>query len=140
MKKPNFLWLSYTFLALFLINSKVQAQTAEERFQDLFITAGYATAFGAALGAASLAFYEQPEIHLQHIAVGASLGFIGGSVLGGYLIFSPIIGDNNESTTPSLVDSGLLNGNDFRVGIRPVFDPKNQKLLSAEIGASLLQF
>lgn len=67
-----------------------QGQSSEERFQDLFSTAAYACAFGATLGAAALAFQPEPEKHLKFIAVGASLGFIGGSVLGSYVVFSPV--------------------------------------------------
>ena len=63
----------------------------EERFQELFVTAGYATAFGAALGAASLSFYPQPDQNLRMIAVGASLGFIGGSLLGTYMALTPVM-------------------------------------------------
>ncbi len=67
------------------------AASTEEMFQEVFITAGYATAFGAALGAASLSLYENPQRHLQAIAIGASMGFIGGSILGSYLVLAPVI-------------------------------------------------
>lgn len=71
--------------------SVAKAQTTEERFQDLFVTAGYATAFGAALGAAMLSFVPDPAGELRYVAYGASLGFIGGSLMGTYVIFSPMI-------------------------------------------------
>ena len=81
-----------------------QAQTVEERFQDLFVTAGYATAFGAAIGTAFLAFHEDPSAHLRYVAVGASLGFLGGSVLGSYIIFSPMMSSDAD---PFPIQSGL---------------------------------
>lgn len=78
-------------LALSVPASRAQAQSTEERFQDLFVTAGYATAFGAALGAAMLSFVPDPASELRYVAIGASLGFIGGSVMGTYVIFSPML-------------------------------------------------
>ena len=69
----------------------------EERFQELFVTAGYATAFGAALGAASLSFYPQPDQNLRMIAVGASLGFIGGSLLGTYMALTPVMVEHSKA-------------------------------------------
>jgi hypothetical protein len=68
------------------------AESTEERFHDIFITAGYATAIGAGLGAASLSFYKHPEEKLKHVAIGASLGFIGGTILGSYIVLAPVIG------------------------------------------------
>jgi hypothetical protein len=82
------------------------AQSTEDQFKDLFITAGYATAFGAALGAATLSFKSNPESHLRFIAVGASLGFFGGSVLGTYVAFSPAFTWNEpqeKGALPNLV-------------------------------------
>lgn len=62
----------------------------EQRFQELFITAGYSTAFGAALGAAALGLSEQPREKLQYVAMGASVGFILGSAIGTYVIITPM--------------------------------------------------
>ena len=69
----------------------------EELFQDVFVTAGYCTAFGAALGVAVVALHENPTDNLRYIAVGASLGFIGGSLLGTYVVFSPGLVDASQS-------------------------------------------
>ena len=90
-------------VATMLLCTKLQAQqhSTEERFQDLFITAGYGAAFGAALGAAALSFKTSPENHLRYVAIGASLGFIGGSALGTYVIFSPMF---VEKETPAIHD------------------------------------
>ena len=76
--------------ALLANSRQAAAQATDERFQDLFVTAGYSTAFGAALGAAFLAFTDEPASQLRYVAMGASLGFIGGSILGTYIIFSPM--------------------------------------------------
>ena len=77
-------------------STRAAAQTTEERFQDLFVTAGYATAFGAALGAAMLSFVSDPASELRYVAYGASLGFISGSVMGTYVIFSPMLSLENQ--------------------------------------------
>lgn len=83
-------------------SSAAQAQSTEQRFNDLFITAGYSAAFGATLGLAALSFAERPEKHLNWVAVGASLGFIGGSVMGSYIVFSPLVATTPEPELPQL--------------------------------------
>ena len=88
-------------LVIYLTPNNAQAQTTEERFQDLFVTAGYATAFGAALGAAMLSFVPDPASELRYVAYGASLGFIGGSVMGTYIIFSPMLSMENHPSETS---------------------------------------
>ena len=102
MIKFSNLILSLIICGIVFINSgPALAQSTEERFRDLFVTAGYATAFGAALGAATLSFKTNPENHLRFIAVGASLGFIGGSALGSYVVFSPIFSYNEPKYGPT---------------------------------------
>lgn len=89
-------------LALYFASSIAKAQSTEERFQDLFVTAGYSTAFGAALGAAFLSFTSNPAQNVKYVAVGASAGFIGGSILGSYLIFSPVFITEHKKTEEGL--------------------------------------
>ena len=115
------------------------AQSTEEKFQDLFVTAGYCTAFGAAVGAATLAFLETPTENLRNVAMGASLGFIGGSVLGSYIIFAPGIGSVDDRSESSLLAGGasLPAG---KIVLRPTFDAKKGGVKSIESGVSLLQF
>ncbi|NRA43672.1 MAG: hypothetical protein HRU09_01820 [Oligoflexales bacterium] len=72
--------------------AKAQTKYAtEQHFHELFVTAGYSTAFGAALGAAALGLTDNPGEKLQYIATGASLGFIMGSVVGTYVILAPSV-------------------------------------------------
>lgn len=85
------LTLSLILFSSIFFATNLSAQTTEERFHDLFVTAGYATAFGAALGAACLSFTPDPSSELRFVAIGASLGFIGGSIMGSYIIFSPMM-------------------------------------------------
>lgn len=123
--------LSYT-----LVSQQAVAQSAEERFQDIFITAGYATAFGAAIGAAALGLQQDPEENLNYIAVGASLGFIGGSIMGAYMVFTPVMA---ESTTPT---QGLLAENleEGKIYVRPYLSSKSQKIQAIEGAMTLLTF
>lgn len=84
--------------------TKSFGQTTEERFHDLFVTAGYTTAFGAAFGAAILGLRKDSALDLQYIYAGASLGFIGGTLFGSYIIFSPVLtADSAGQRPPSLL-------------------------------------
>lgn len=125
-------------LAIFLLSGVVRAQSTEEKFKDLFITAGYATAFGAALGAAALGFQNHPEVHLNYIAIGASMGFIGGSILGTYIILSPgfVTLDTQNTNTVQLAE----NLNKGQLLIRPIFNAKSQRLSAIETGLKLAEF
>ena len=70
-------------LGVFLLPSAAWAKNAlqtEDGFREVFITAGYSAAFGAAIGAALLPFFPNPSLSsLRYVAGGASLGFIAGS-------------------------------------------------------------
>lgn len=125
------------FLTSTLLAAPAQAQTNEERFQDLFVTAGYATAFGAAIGTACLAWTDDPSANLQYVAMGASLGFLGGSIMGSWVIFSPMLGDASEPRR-----STLLGGDMPKSGlvVRPVFDQKAHRLVAVEGGMTLFSF
>ncbi len=114
-----------------------RAQGTEERFQDLFVTAGYCAAFGAALGTAMLAFQENPSENLRYVAMGASLGFIGGSALGTYIIFSPGLSDTGEPNTNTLA-MGQVPNEGFVV--HPVYDQKTHSISSIEGGMTIANF
>ena len=103
-----------------LVSGTSQAQmiTTEERFQDLFVTAGYGAAFGAAFGAALLSFQPKPEKNLKYVAIGASVGFIAGSLMGTYMIFTPVVSNFDDAQTYAIDNSQKA---DLRIS--PVFDP-----------------
>lgn len=105
-----------------LVSGHAQAQmiSTEERFQDLFVTAGYGAAFGAAFGAALLSFQPKPEKNLKYVAIGASVGFIAGSFMGTYMIFTPVVSNFDEAQTYAM-ETGTREG----IQISPVFDPAN---------------
>ncbi len=138
-------YLLVTFLCFGMWSPKAAAVGAqqqvatEERFQDLFVTAGYCTAFGAALGTAFLAFTANPSENLRFVAVGASLGFIGGSALGSYIIFSPLMSVEGPSRYSGTLASeaplpakGLV--------IRPTLDRMTHRITSVEGGMTLARF
>lgn len=129
----NFLLIS-TLLGLLnffpTYSSQALAQSTEERFHDLFTTAGYATAFGAALGAAVLSFQKQPEIHLRYVAIGASMGFIGGSVLGTYIIFSPVFSSSQDISTTNILTPTDTTHSQGTILIKPAFKADTFKVAS----------
>ncbi len=129
------LTLVLTFIITPWQHALAEPSATEERFQDLFITAGYSTALGAGFGTALLAFTPNPSENLRYIAIGASIGFISGTALGTYLIFSPIVASSNYS--PLNIEKGLpQNG----IVIRPVMSPKLSKVIALEAAASLFSF
>ncbi|MBC7533555.1 MAG: hypothetical protein H7318_18440 [Oligoflexus sp.] len=107
--------LSSTFMSS---TCHAQMITTEERFQDLFVTAGYGAAFGAAFGAALLSFQPKPDKNLKFVAIGASVGFIAGSLMGTYMIFSPVAGTFEDAQTYAFNDADKA-----PLRISPVFDP-----------------
>ena len=133
--------LSLGLYSTFATSAKADPST-EERFQDLFLTAGYTTAFGAALGTAVLFLNPNidPAANLRFIAMGASLGFIGGSIFGGYVIFSPLLtadavpqpGAGNLATASLLPARGLV--------VRPTYNTTTHQLASLEGGMTLWSF
>lgn len=125
----------FSIILSFVWTANTYAQNSEERFQDIFITAGYATAFGAALGAAALGLQQNPEENLNYIAVGASLGFIGGSVMGAYMVFTPVMADVVNSS-PSLMASNLRPRTLY---IRPHIN-RQSKVSAIEGAMTLLNF
>jgi hypothetical protein len=133
------LTLLFTMTITSLPAESAQAQNVEERFQDLFITAGYATAFGAAVGTAFLAFHEDPSRHLRYVAMGASLGFIGGSLLGSYVIFSPMVGENSDDASAnSLIASNSVPSQG--IAVRPTWNQETKSLAAVEAGMTLINF
>lgn len=117
-----------------------RAQSTEERFQDLFITAGYCTAFGAAAGTALLFLVspDAPTENLKYVAMGASLGFLGGSILGTYVIFSPMMAQADQPIGSTLLASQPLPERGFVV--RPVWDAGKNSMVAVEGGMTLLNF
>jgi hypothetical protein len=107
----------------------------EDRFQDMFVTAGYSAAAGAAVGAAVLTLQDKPVKHLKFISIGASLGFLSGTVFGGWMALAPILVENSQPIAPSLVGA-----KPSQIMLRPWIDLGSKSLKGVEAGAVLAQF
>lgn len=112
--------------------------STEEQFHDLFVTAGYSTVFGAALGAAVIGLSPNPSGNLRYIALGASAGFIAGSVVGTYFAFAPMVITGSPqpygTNDPLLLnDSTVGKKTDPKLVLKPVWNHSQRKL--AFVGA-----
>lgn len=129
--------LLLTMLLKLGTSSPAAAQSNDERFHDLFVTTGYTTALGAALGAAALTFKTHPENHLRFVAVGASLGFIGGTAAGSYMIFSPVVWNDRDQRPESLANLDLPV---HKLVVRPYFSAQTHQLNALEAAWNVMRF
>jgi len=137
----------YSIIVCFCVNFTLVAngQTTEERFHDLFITAGYSTVFGAALGTACLGLTENHAENLKFVAIGASLGFIGGSILGTYMIFSPMLVYNKSKAEDATLLSLQTGATEGGIVFRPAYNYIENQMrpgqsLACHIGAHGAQY
>jgi hypothetical protein len=86
---PALLITALTLIAPALARGESKASAIKDDFNALFVTAGYSTLLGAALGTATLAFTPHPKENTRYIGLGAAGGFIFGTLLGTYFVFSP---------------------------------------------------
>ena len=110
---------------------------SEQHFQELFVTAGYSTAFGAALGAAALGLTHEPSQNLQFIVTGASIGFIMGSIVGTYVIFTPVF---TYGPTTNMMGHLPFLKPDQPIALRPSWDLKTHQVESVDMSLLLASF
>ena len=110
----------------------------EDKFQEIFVTAGYSTAMGAALGAALLSFQDNPSAHLRYVAVGASVGFIGGTALGTFFAVSPSVRFSDNEQPQPIVASPTHK--ERQLIVSPVIDGKSFQVTSIQTGMILGRF
>lgn len=115
--------LTRLFVATLLALKSFSGQIAladmdtEEKFETVFVTAGYSTALGAGIGLALLAFTPDPGARMQrYLATGAATGFLGGAALGGYLVLRPDSTPPEEKLDPH--KKALRPGYPSRAGLR----------------------
>ena len=96
LKSTLLLGLSF-FMSFKTFGAPLSSKITADRFHQVFTTAAYSTALGGAIGTAALVFTPQPSENLRFIAVGASIGFLSGILLGGYLAFIPSFGKSSSS-------------------------------------------
>lgn len=131
--------LLMTFLATIATTMPLPARAdseLEEKFQDMFVTAGYSAAAGAAIGAALLTFQDAPLRKLNFISIGASVGFLGGTALGGWMVLAPIFVEET-STRSSLTAQNSPTG---QIVVRPWINVQQNALTGLEAGAVLARF
>ncbi len=116
-------------------NARAESEL-EGKFQDMFVTAGYSAAAGAAIGAAVLTFQDDPLKKLNFISIGASLGFLSGTALGGWIALAPILVEN-QSGQPSMLAQNSPTG---QVVLKPWIDISKRSLSGLEAGAVLARF
>lgn len=116
------------------------SMTLEQKYQDVFVSAGYATALGAGVGAALLAFKEDPTDHLRYVAIGASVGFFAGTAFGTYMVVAPSFSDETsprDNQTPNYAAGGAQEG---QVIVQPVVSTKDWTLSGVEAGMVVARF
>ena len=133
------------FLLLFLLvtalplPSRAYGQSSlESSFQDMFVTAGYSAAAGAAIGAAALAFQDNPGRNLKFISIGASVGFVGGLLFGGWVALSPALAEGPsqlETLSPLLTTD-----QSSRFAVRPWIHSETWSIVGIEAGTVLARF
>ena len=78
------------FLVLFLsfpVYGIDEDSKMNSNFEKVFTVAGYTTLIGAGVGTAALVFSDNPSENARYVAVGASVGFVAGCLLGATLWF-----------------------------------------------------
>jgi hypothetical protein len=119
------------------ISNQLHAESEMEgRFQDAFVTAGYSAAAGAAIGAALLTFQESPMEHLKYISMGASIGFLTGTALGGWIAIAPVFVENGKPTSDHLAGRGKMG----QVIFRPWIETNKNSLRGFEAGTTIASF
>ena len=124
--------LALTSAILFSSSSKGNLSiTTSQKFSNLFTTAGYSTVFGAAMGTAILGLSKKPSSNLKYIGIGASVGFISGSILGIFTSFYtrtkqvPVNDINSLERPRSNTESSH---SPFRFSISPLFETQQTGL------------
>lgn len=120
--KMRYHFLASFFVLLFSFNSLAASQATKitsNRFGQIFTTAAYSTALGGAVGTAVLAFTSRPAENLKFIAIGASIGFLSGTLLGGYLAFVPSFKKNSSAQNSTTFGGGI---NSKVLTVEAIFD------------------
>ena len=105
------------------------SQVTSNRFQHIFTTAAYSAALGGAIGTAVLAFTPKPADNLRFIAIGASIGFMSGILLGGYLAFVPTVKKSPSVGAEGVAYQSSLGGQipTNTLTVEAIFDEKSPR-------------
>lgn len=137
-KRIAVIFLVAAFFHSFLYANPNSTNTSG-RFQQIFTTAGYSAALGAALGAAVVGISKSPKKNSRYILLGASIGFITGSLFGTYLAFNPVF---TPKETPDQLDFSFSPPHlkTPTVTITPTIDLENPKQTSWKATFLLAKF
>ena len=133
--------MKYVRLSIILLSLagsvSARAEAGDERFFNLMMISGYSTVIGAAFGAALLAFTAQPGDHLDYVARGAAIGFLGGLAVGSFLVFSPLFIEEpwSRHSAPlqyldAVLDPALV---DAKLTLSPVISQRGVHALAARV-------
>jgi hypothetical protein len=120
-----------------LVSSLAPTYARAEPTRELFMSAAYGVLAGTLVGAATLAFTDQPGENLRNIARGASLGLYTGILLGLYVVYV-IPGEGEEEESEGDYAPSQESGN-FRPIISPLLSDTG-KIEGAHVSAKVLSF
>ena len=113
--------------------------TLEHKYQEVFVSAGYATALGAAVGAALLSFKDDPSNNLRYVAIGASVGFFAGTAFGTYLVVAPSFAmKDNDQLGPA--EFKATDAKQYQLVVQPPVSTQSWKIKGVETGMVLARF
>lgn len=117
-----------TSLALILALQLLSSPARADEGREFMAACTYGLFAGTLVGAASLAFTEQPGNNLNRVARGASLGFYAGILLGLYAIY--LVPDAPDPDSPDLYQKpgrGDINKKSlFNVAVLPTLNQHNR--------------
>lgn len=119
--------------------ASASALTLEHKYQEVFVSAGYATALGAAVGAALLSFKEDPSDNLRYVAIGASIGFFAGTVFGTYLVVAPSFALHDEQMVGP-TELNVAEVKEYQLIVQPTVSTTSWKIRGIETGMVLARF
>ncbi len=117
--------LTLVSVALIFCGQKTVAQTSERGSSKEFVmSCTYGVLAGTLVGAAMLAFTDQPGENLSKVARGASLGLYTGILLGLYVVY----GVSDEEEEPDMANgpsaSWKLKTSSLKWALAPAFNQK----------------
>lgn len=116
------------------------SMTLEQKYQDVFVSAGYSTALGAAVGGALLAFKEEPSEHLRYIAIGASIGFFAGTAFGTYMVVAPSFAASGDTDVEPSLNYAASGAKERQLVVEPIINSKSWTLSGLQAGMVLVDF
>ena len=92
------------------------------------------------MGAAIIGLSSNPRNNLKYIAMGASAGFIVGSILGSYIAFSPILSEASGPQHLDLEKQDPILAENSQVLIQPRINPKTLQITQVSAAITLMKF